>query len=298
MKNLQRSAAVLILLALPWATGCFTLAGGAIGGTLGGGVGLVGGVCTGHPVEGITIGATGGAVVGAATGAVVDTVITAPLRIPGAIADAVRSPPGMSVDDVIDMHESGVATDMIILQIQAEGMKKRPTSQDLVRLAQKNVAQDIVIAMRSNIVGEMDQSITGDIPTPPSGPQQIHEQAEATQAQPFLIPELPSNEPDMTPAVSGGAFGPPNEGVPGFTPRPLSGLSPSGSEGGQWSPDDVPRTPGGARIQPHPQAANTFQPSIPPPPRDLPVPTPIDNPTHETTDASSGTVDYDSIWRR
>jgi len=312
MKNLQRTAAILILLALPWATGCFTVAGGLVGGTIGGGAGFVGGACTGHPVQGATIGATGGALIGGGAGAVVDTVITAPFRIPGAIADAVRPKPGLSVDDVIRMNESGVATDMIIRQIEAEGMRKRPTSQELIQLAQNNVSQEIVIAMQSNITSEIGPSQLNDIQTSDHyDPQQTQEQFELDHSQLLLPLEDPSNQPDMTPAVAGGAFGPPNEGVPGFTPRSLSGFTPSGAEGGQWNLDDVPRTPGGARINPHPQGRIPPVPNITIPPADPPkldyptrnpAETPVSSPpelaAYGMTDTSSETVDQDSVWRR
>lgn len=255
MKNIERTVALLILLALPLLTGCFTMAGGLIGGTVGGSVGLVGGTCVGQPIAGMKGGAVAGAVVGGVTGAVVDSVILAPLGIGGAIIDAVKPKPGLKVEEIIEMHEEGVSNELIIASVEAQGMREVLSSNDLIKLSQKNIDAEVIVAMQLNITSDQDDEGDAEAEDEPNSsglPSQLQNAGNGNDPNrpQAPLPQGPlATSPDMTPAVSGEPFGQLSQSMPGFTPQVASGFTPQGASGGRWDFGEA-RTPGGARIAP------------------------------------------------
>jgi len=122
--------------------------GALFGGLLGAGTGAIVGSAVHNPGAGAAIGAGVGALTGAAVGSGMDE-IEAKNRAAIAAQMGREIPPGaVTIDDVIAMSRAGVAEDLIINHIRANGMVRPPNTQDLIALQQQGVSTRVIAAMQ------------------------------------------------------------------------------------------------------------------------------------------------------
>jgi Glycine zipper len=152
MMHRQMLWTALLPLLLTLGTGCYSPyradRGALVGGVGGAGVGALVGNAVGHPVVGALVGSGVGAVSGAAIGGAIDqseannrALIEARLGRPVAAG-------AVSVGDVINMTQAGVAENVMITHIQTHGMVGPLSAQDLITLKQFNVNPRVVQVMQ------------------------------------------------------------------------------------------------------------------------------------------------------
>lgn len=141
---------VLLVLSMAGCNSPYHADRGALAGGLGGaGVGALVGSAVGHTGAGAAIGAGVGTLAGAAVGSEMDrteaenrALIEA--RLGRQMAGSV------TVQDVMAMHQAGVAPEQIITHIRSHGMTTSLQAQDLILLQQQKVPANIVQAMQES----------------------------------------------------------------------------------------------------------------------------------------------------
>jgi len=118
--------------------------GAMVGGATGAGVGAVIGDASGNAGAGALIGGAIGAITGAAVGSDMDR------EVAGAIAAKRRA--AVSIDGAIAMSREGLSEDVIIKQVRTRGLDRRLSTEDLIRLRQNEVADNVIQAMQSSPV--------------------------------------------------------------------------------------------------------------------------------------------------
>ncbi|GIW96230.1 MAG: hypothetical protein KatS3mg110_4271 [Pirellulaceae bacterium] len=118
--------------------------GALIGGVGGAGLGAAIGRKTGNPVAGAVLGAAAGTLTGAAIGESID----AQQAATAAIASRAGRP--VSFSQVIQMTRAGLSDDVIVAHIEANGVERRPTADDLVKLKNDGVSDRVLLAMQQN----------------------------------------------------------------------------------------------------------------------------------------------------
>jgi hypothetical protein len=114
------------------------------GGALGAVTGTIIGAATGHPGAGAAIGAGAGAVAGGLTGAAVDH----SERKQAAAAAARRCPP-LSLQEVVQLTQSGTSDAIIIDQIRGSGQVYHLTAQDIIWLQNQGVREPVIHEMQA-----------------------------------------------------------------------------------------------------------------------------------------------------
>ena len=178
-------AALGLLLVNGCVSGPYARQGTAGGALAGGAIGALAGAPSDRALEGAAIGAVSGGVLGGAIGEAADR--------DAAIADAehaawvqeVRSR-AVTMDQVIQMTQTGVGDNLIVNQIQANGVTGPLTTSDIVMLKQNGVTDSVIAAWQHS-----------------PGPRQV---APATYVRPVIVHEPPCYEPVYGP---GCYYGPP-----------------------------------------------------------------------------------------
>lgn len=122
--------------------------GALLGGAGGAGVGALVGHATGHTGAGAAIGAGVGALSGALIGNGLDEIDA---RNRAAIEAQLRRPlaPGaVTLEDVVAMTRAGVAEDLMINHIRANGVARPLQASDLIYLQQQAVSPNVIRAMQ------------------------------------------------------------------------------------------------------------------------------------------------------
>jgi hypothetical protein len=118
-----------------------------IGGLTGAGIGAAIGEHNKAPVAGAVVGAAVGTLTGAAIGDSMDAEVqrrTAEIeqkvgrRLTGAVTFA----------QVITMTQAGLSDDVIVAHIQANGVARRPTADDLIALKNQGVSDRVILALQ------------------------------------------------------------------------------------------------------------------------------------------------------
>lgn len=121
--------------------------GALLGGVTGAGVGAVIGEASDNPLAGALIGGA----VGTAAGAIVGDGIDADIARNNVEIEARmgRQLSGAAaIPDVISMSQAGLAEDVIITHVQANGMAQRPQAGDLIMLKNQGVSDRVINALQ------------------------------------------------------------------------------------------------------------------------------------------------------
>jgi hypothetical protein len=149
MINMNRNVlAVMSAILLFGTTGCQTYrpnatAGGLLGGTAGGLMGAAIGSNEGKSKEGAMIGALAGGLTGAVIGNQADEANFQQQQFENENAIRARRN-AVTLDEVIQMSQSGLNEVVIINQIKTGGVAKRPTTNDLILLKTSGVSDSVI----------------------------------------------------------------------------------------------------------------------------------------------------------
>jgi len=150
MKTETTILALIVILPV-MASGCrspyYADQGAAFGALTGGLAGAAIGEHNNNPLAGAAIGTAVGALTGATVGGVMDEDIA---RSRAEIERQMgRQMVGaVTVPDVISMAQAGVSDSVIATHIRANGVARRPTSEDLVALSNAGVSEQTIMAMQ------------------------------------------------------------------------------------------------------------------------------------------------------
>jgi len=164
----MRRRILLLGLACLTVTGCSTpnqTNGAVSGGVIGGITGLGVGILTRNPAAGLAIGAGSGALIGSAVGANQDK-----KEAKAAQAYAAAHPP-LSLADVVQLTNSGVADEVIIQQVISSGATYNLTAADLMYLNQSHVSNRVITVMQQRsgpvVIGPRPVYVVPAYPPPP-----------------------------------------------------------------------------------------------------------------------------------
>lgn len=154
---------------------------GALAGGLGGaGLGALIGSTSGNAGAGAAIGAAAGAITGGLVGGALDD-IDAKNRAQIAASMGRPLPPGaVSMEDVVAMSRSGVDEQLIVNQINNNGMNRQIQSADLIYLQSNGVSSRVIAAM------QQPRAVAG-----PPGPVIVEGGPPVIVAQPAYYPPPP-----------------------------------------------------------------------------------------------------------
>lgn len=175
-RRIQQLAGLLILLALPLATGCFSMAGAVVGGTVGSGIGLVSGTIAGTPGEGLRNGCSDGMMAGMLVGGKVDMAVLGPLddwrdgsevgpeselSVP-TYADPIPES-ALAISDVINMRNEGTPPFRVVEEIRRRGTSEPLSDPALRLLASHRIEVEIVEALSANYRAGPSVDATGSV---------------------------------------------------------------------------------------------------------------------------------------
>jgi hypothetical protein len=151
--------------------------GGLLGGTTGGMVGAAIGSHEGKTGEGALIGALAGGVTGAAIGNQTDVANIRYQQTVNENAIAAQQA-AVTMDQVIQMTQSGLSDELIQNQIKANGIAQRVSTNDLIQLKSQGVS-DLVIRQLQT---------TGSQPPPVNPPPQLYAPRPVINVNPYHPP--------------------------------------------------------------------------------------------------------------
>ena len=136
-------------------SGCQTMGpneqrGTAIGALTGGMVGAAVGNSRGKSPEGALIGAVAGAATGNAIGNATDQEIQQARYEERLQVEQARQA-ALSFDQIVQMHNRGLGPDVIVRQIQSQGVRQLPTVNDLIFLQTNGLPDAVLIACQSAV---------------------------------------------------------------------------------------------------------------------------------------------------
>lgn len=141
--------------------------GALTGGLLGAGTGAIIGSTTGQAGAGSAIGAGLGTLAGALVGSQLDE---AEAKNRAMIAEQLGRPVGpgaVSMEDVVAMTQAGVAEELIINHVRANGMRRPLTANDLILLQQQGVPTRVIAAMQEAGQSQGAAQAGRGVPPPP-----------------------------------------------------------------------------------------------------------------------------------
>jgi len=162
-------------------TGCaswsHTDRGALAGGLLGAGTGAIIGSATGHAGAGSVIGAGLGTLTGALLGSELDEVEAKNRAMIAQQLGRPVAPGAVSMDDVVAMSRAGVAEELIVNHIRANGVQRPLTANDIILLQQQGVSTRVIAAMQEAAQARPPVQQPAQVVTPPpySGPVIVEE---------------------------------------------------------------------------------------------------------------------------
>lgn len=129
-------------------TGPYTRDGALTGGLTGTAIGAVIGAADGKPLEGALIGAASGTALGGAVGNSIDREV-AEQRAEHQLLRQQALAGSIGIGQVISMSQSGLDDQIIINQINSQGVATRPTPTDLMTLKQAGVSNEVIGALQT-----------------------------------------------------------------------------------------------------------------------------------------------------
>jgi len=150
MARLCSNAGLVLLLVA--SSGCYSPyhadRGALFGGLTGAGVGALVGDAVGKPGAGALIGAGAGALTGGAIGASLDDIEARNRAEIEARLGRQLAAGSVTFADVIAMSQAGVADELIVNHVQANGAAQIPNSNDLIALQQAGVSTNVIRALQ------------------------------------------------------------------------------------------------------------------------------------------------------
>lgn len=150
--------------------------GALTGGLLGAGSGALIGSSTGHAGAGAILGAGLGTLAGALVGSELDEVEA---KNRAMIAQQLGRPVGpgaVSMEDVVAMTQAGVAEELIVNHIRANGVQRPLTANDIILLQQQGVSIRAIAAMQEAVQARPPAQAVPVVPAaPPSVPVIVEE---------------------------------------------------------------------------------------------------------------------------
>ncbi|MCR4412500.1 MAG: glycine zipper domain-containing protein [Thermoguttaceae bacterium] len=177
---MNRPVPALLLAVFAWTgitlcSGCYSPyhadRGALIGGLGGAGVGALVGHATGNTGAGTAIGAGVGALSGALIGNSMDEMEARNRAMIEQHLHQPLAPGAVTLDDVIAMTRAGVAEDLIINHIRANGVARPLQTPDLIQLQQQGVSPNVIRTMQDS--PPPSQSVA--VPAPPPRPVIVEE---------------------------------------------------------------------------------------------------------------------------
>ena len=155
LPKLWRLPAVIVATGwMVFISGCASPAGfntyqGGILGTAGGAlVGAAIGADSGKPLEGAAIGALAGGTLGSAAGNQIDG-LQQEQQMRQQQASAAMAARALTLDQVIELSTSGVSSEVIANQIRAVGVAQPISTQDVIYLKNRGVADAVIVALQT-----------------------------------------------------------------------------------------------------------------------------------------------------
>lgn len=118
--------------------------GAAVGALSGAGLGAAIGRKSGSPVAGAVLGAAAGTLTGAAIGQAMDE----QQQTDGGSWFPQRTAQPVSLNQIIEMTRAGLSEDVIIAHIEANGVGRRLSTNDLIRLKNEGVSDRVLLALQ------------------------------------------------------------------------------------------------------------------------------------------------------
>ncbi len=128
--------------------GPYTRNGGLAGGLTGGAIGALAGAPEGKALEGALIGAAAGGVIGGALGNSVDHQVAQDRAFYNGVQQQALAN-AVSINQVVSMSQSGLDDQLIVNQINSNGVARRLTADDLVALKSSGVSNNVISAMQT-----------------------------------------------------------------------------------------------------------------------------------------------------
>ena len=122
----------------------------AIGALTGSMVGAAIGDSRGQAAQGALVGAMAGGLTGNAVGSATDREIDRARGMQQLAFDEFRRGT-LSFQQIVDLHVSGVGPEVIVRQVQTQGLLKSPTADDLIFLQSHGVSDQVLLACQSVI---------------------------------------------------------------------------------------------------------------------------------------------------
>ena len=142
---------VIISLCMSSAIGCtydnYAQRGAMIGGVTGSALGAAIGDASDAPLAGAAVGALAGTLTGAAIGDGVDQDLA--LQQSYRMAEQQRLARAVPPAQLIQMSQSGLSDDVIVTQVQSQGVSFSPTANDLISLKAQGVSDAVLNAVQS-----------------------------------------------------------------------------------------------------------------------------------------------------
>ena len=142
---------VIISLCMGSAIGCtydnYAQRGAMIGGVTGSALGAAIGDASDAPLAGAAVGALAGTLTGAAIGDGVDQDLA--LQQSYRMAEQQRLARAVTPAQLIQMSQSGLSDDVIVTQVQSQGVSFSPTATDLISLKAQGVSDAVLNAVQS-----------------------------------------------------------------------------------------------------------------------------------------------------
>ncbi len=139
---------VLIGLAGCQTAGPHTRNGGLAGGMAGAAIGALAGANSGKALEGALIGGTTGSILGGALGNSVDHQVASDQAYHFEREQQIMAT-AISIDQVIRMTQSGLDEQLIVNQINANGIERRLRPEELMMLKNNGVSNNVISAMQT-----------------------------------------------------------------------------------------------------------------------------------------------------
>ncbi len=166
----------VFVIAAFWASGCqspyHSDRGALMGGLGGAGVGALVGSAVGKTGPGAAIGAGVGALTGAAIGNSLDEMEARNRALIEQTMQKQVAAGAVTIEDVLAMHQAGVADELIINHIRYHGMVRQLTAQDLIELQQRGLSPAVIKAMQEPPPARRETVVAS---SPSSRPVVVHE---------------------------------------------------------------------------------------------------------------------------
>jgi hypothetical protein len=164
------ASTLVVLLAMAGSSGCRSPYHADRGAALGGLTGAIAGAAIGDRSGNAAAGAVVGTAVGALTGAAIGEAIDEDLARSQAIVQqrlGRQISGAVTREDVIAMVQAGVSDEVIVTQVRANGVSRRPDTHDVIEMSRQGVREPVILAMQQAVIPNAEP-VTYVTPAPPA----------------------------------------------------------------------------------------------------------------------------------